>query len=177
MYKRPLLWVCVALFYFFTSAALAGCASTGRIGNLADRDGGEKDVAPIERTLTAEDRREIQCLAENVYHEARGEPVRGQLAVALVTRNRVGEPNRPNTICGVVWQRSQFSWTNDGRSDRITDQETFEAIYDRMYDFYVNNPVDFTGGANYYHANYVRPRWSRVFRQTAEIGAHIFYRG
>lgn len=181
MQHRVILWVFVALFYFFTAAALAGCASSGRIGNLADRDGAVKtfEEAPVELTATQE--REIQCLAENVYHEARGEPVRGQIAVALVTRNRVAEETRPDSICGVVWERNrrgcQFSWTCDGRSDRITDRESYSAIYERMRSFYVENPFDFTQGANYYHANYVRPSWSRAFRQTVQAGTHIFYRG
>lgn len=182
MYKRAMVWVAVAIFYFFTSAMLAACASSGRIGNLADRDVvGVKTVeeAPIE--LTAAQEREVQCLAENVYHEARGESVRGQLAVALVTRNRVAEEGRPNSICGVVWERNrrgcQFSWTCDGRSDRITDRESYSAIYERMLSFYTDNPFDFTRGANYYHANYVRPSWSRAFRQTVQVGTHIFYRG
>lgn len=180
MKHRVILWVFVALFYFISSAALAGCASSGRIGNLADSDGGVKGVheAPVE--LTVEQEREVQCLAENVYHEARGESERGQIAVALVTRNRVAEGRR-NSICGVVWESNrrgcQFSWTCDGRSDRIRDQESYLTIYERMLSFYMDNPPDFTGGANYYHANYVSPRWARAFRQTVQVGTHIFYRG
>lgn len=179
MHKRTYMWVAIALFYFMASALLAGCASTGRLGNLADRDGA-KDTAPIERVITAADEREVQCLAENVYHEARGETERGQIAVALVTRNRVAE-GRADSICGVVWEHNrrgcQFSWTCDGLSDRIRDQESYLTIYQRMLSFYLDNPVDFTQGANYYHASYVNPRWARAFTQTAQIGTHIFYRG
>jgi len=65
---------------------------------------------------------ELGCLVENVYHEARGEGALGQAAVAYVTLNRVRSPDYPDTICGVVWQPGQFSWTEDGkRCDRMTD--------------------------------------------------------
>ena len=54
---------------------------------------------------------ELGCLAMNIYHEARGEPVKGKLAVAAVTMNRVKAKYYPDTVCEVVWQRKQFSWT------------------------------------------------------------------
>ena len=60
----------------------------------------------------------LTCLALNIYHEARSEPLYSQVAVAQVTLNRVSNPNYPSTVCGVVTQKGQFSWYWDGLSDK-----------------------------------------------------------
>lgn len=119
----------------------------------------------------------MRCLASAVYNEARGEPFIGQLAVAQVVLNRAADPRWPATICGVVYQRYQFSFTFDGRPD-FPDPEkdswkqskavAVVAVTDAWHDV--------TGAAVYYHADYVRPSWHRAFNRTASIGRHIFYR-
>ena len=63
----------------------------------------------------------VLCLALNVYFEARSEPINAQFAVAEVTMNRVNSDAYPDTVCEVVWQRKQFSWTHDGKSDNPKD--------------------------------------------------------
>jgi len=60
---------------------------------------------------------DIECLAKNIYFEARNQPYEGQLAVALVTMNRVYNSKFPDTVCEVVYQPKQFSWYWDGLSD------------------------------------------------------------
>lgn len=96
------------------------------------------DPEPIEPSEPDVDEDELQCLAKNIYHEARGESKAGKLAVAHVTLNRVHSSKFPNTVCGVVydavyskwWYEThgklvpvrnmcQFSWYCDGKSDRI----------------------------------------------------------
>ena len=57
---------------------------------------------------------EIYCGAQNVYHESRGEPDLGMVAVAQVVSNRIKSPRFPDTVCEVVYQHKQFSWVNDG---------------------------------------------------------------
>ncbi len=124
--------------------------------------------------------REVRCLAEAIYYEARGEPERGQLAVAEVVANRVESRAYPNTFCGVVRQRSrnvcQFSWACDGRRapPRGLQWERANNIAERVVDGWKPNVV---GNAMYFHANYVSPSWSRVFRRVARIGTHSFYSG
>lgn len=132
--------------------------------------------------------RDVECLARNIYFEARGESIRGQEAVALVTMNRVLDENYPDTICDVVYQaqtdrrgnpirdRCQFSWYCDGRSDVIRDQETYETSVEVARRSLSNRLEDFTHGAVNYHADYVRPRWAANVTRTAIIGQHIFYR-
>ena len=139
---------------------------------------------------------EAHCLAMNVYHEARNQPLAGQMAVISVTVNRVNDSRFPNTICGVVhegphrpsWKdpevmipvrhRCQFSWYCDGKSDRIYDMDTFTRIYD-LTSGVVDGSMkiaDITEGATHYHADYVEPAWAKTKTKTIEIEDHIFYR-
>jgi spore germination cell wall hydrolase CwlJ-like protein len=128
---------------------------------------------------------DLRCLAENIYHEARGEPFKGQIAVAEVTLNRVASPNFPKTICEVVrearWDPIRrrmvgaFSWTEieNQRTPRGAAwreaKAAAEAVYDRDHSLVVP-------GALYYHATYIRPKWARQKKTVATIGNHVFYR-
>ena len=120
---------------------------------------------------------EMQCLAGAVYFESRGEPLAGQLAVAQVIINRSESRQFPASYCGVVHQRSQFSFVKNGRMPsprrassawqrakaiaRIAHQGTWQSEADDSL---------------YFHANYVRPSWSRSKQARARISTHIFYR-
>ena len=66
------------------------------------------------------------CLALNVYFEARSEPMIAQFAVAQVTMNRVASEKYPDNVCDVVWQKKQFSWTHDGKSDKPKEAKAWE---------------------------------------------------
>lgn len=117
-----------------------------------------------------------QCLATAIYHEARGESLRGQFAVAEVVLNRTESPHYPKTVCGVVKQGCQFSFMCDGRSDAARDRAAWAdagKIARLMLD---GAPRALTRGATHFHTVHVRPGWSRRFAQTAAIGAHLFYR-
>lgn len=120
------------------------------------------------------------CLACNIYQEARSQSEPGQYAVALVTLNRVKSKNWPNEICEVVWQRWQFSWTNDGKSDKIHNPKKWEealAVADSILTSLEHGmPVnDITNNAYYYHATYVHPKWAPHKQMTVMIGDHVFY--
>ncbi len=128
--------------------------------------------------------KELQCMALNIYFEARGEPVTGQLAVAMVTMNRVKSKRFPSSICGVVWQRKQFSWTHDGRSDQPTDQKAWKLAkeiadfayykYDKLKTM-SNGVLDLTKGALHYYApKFANPYWAKHKQVTLEIGGHVF---
>ena len=122
------------------------------------------------------------CLAEALYFEARGEPLRGQIAVAEVILNRVDSKRYPNTICGVVQQGQhrrnacQFSYNCDGIANRIGEKKAFEKLGKLAYVMMNGAERQLTSDAMYYHNNTVRPRWSRKLIKTARIGRHIFYR-
>jgi len=128
--------------------------------------------------LTKETQKQIDCLAQNIYHEAGFEPNDGKVAVALVTLNRTQDPRFPKDICGVVKQRTtsvcQFSWFCKEVS--IRNKDVYLDARDVAVYVYANyeNLKDITKGALYYHADYVNPRWK--LEKTTVIGRHIFYK-
>lgn len=144
-------------------------------------------IQAVQREATHARRRanDLQCLAENIYFEARGEPLEGQYAVAEVTLNRRWSQNFPHTICEVVhetrWDPNRrrfvadFSWTELGTlspQDGPAWKQAM-AVASAAYDD-LHTPV--VPGALFYHATSVRPGWSRNRRAVATIGNHIFYR-
>jgi len=116
-----------------------------------------------------------------MFFEARTESVTGQLAVAEVTLNRVASNHYPDTICEVVWQRKQFSWTHDGKHDDPTrmsylDKLVWEDIKLRANDIIDGKAETTESGAIMYHAEYVKPYWTGSYSKVAKVGTHIFYK-
>ena len=130
--------------------------------------------------LTKDAKIQIDCLADNIYHEAGYEPDQGKVAVALVTMNRVQDPRYPKDICSVVKQKvkytCQFTWFCQ---DKYTNRQktAYEESRDIALHVYANYEKikDFTNGALFYHADYVNPHW-RGLERTTVIGRHIFYK-
>ena len=131
---------------------------------------------------------EIECLAQNIYHEARSESTAGRMAVALVTLNRVKDERFPNTICGVVKQTKyypsgridlhscQFSWYCDGKPDTIRDEKCYKDILLIAEVMFTYETEDFTEGSLWYHSPKVKPKWSMVYTKVVKIDNHIFYK-
>lgn len=128
----------------------------------------------------------LLCLALNDYWEARGEPLRGRLAVAQVVLNRVADARYPDTVCEVVYhdlapdlpRACQFSWTCDGRPATPTDAVAWThavklAAAVLEADAALEDP---TNGALWYHATHVQPAWRTQFAKAEVIGRHVFYR-
>ena len=130
---------------------------------------------------------ETECLALNVYHEARGESLAGQYAVADVVLNRLTDKRYPDTICGVVkeaqtWKgnpvrnKCQFSWYCDGKPDVATQTDAWmQAVEVAISILYYDKFRGITEGATHYHTDYVNPNWNRHYRLVGTIGDHIFY--
>lgn len=137
---------------------------------------------------------QLECLAKNIYFEARGESLEGQIAVSQVVMNRVQSKHFPNTICEVVYQgqlstwylevkgievpvrnRCQFSWWCDGRSDNPKDMTAWGEALTVAAGVIRNEYNDYTNGAMWYHANYVKPDWRHQFTHVTDIGNHKFY--
>lgn len=115
--------------------------------------------------------KELICLARNIYHEARGEAYKGQLAVAIVTLNRVKSKKYSNSICGVVYQHKQFSWTLN--KNKITDRAAWDkAIHVAQYAIVKYDDLK-TFKATHYHHIRIKPRWG--LQKVAKIGNHVFY--
>jgi len=126
---------------------------------------------------------ELECLALNIYFEARSEPSEGQLAVAYTTLNRVADGKFPDSVCAVVQQggeaklhRCQFSWWCDGKSDKVSEMHAWQRSLLVAERALRNRFSDPTGGALFYHSTDVRPNWSQHFKLLARIGKHLFYR-
>lgn len=141
---------------------------------------------------------EITCLAKNMYFEARSEGIAGVVATTQVVYNRVNSEEYPDTICEVIEQakisqwwlkekgiikpiknKCQFSWFCDGYSDEPKDDKTYSELFELAEQF-INGEhegmIDITGGALWYHADYVHPRWANHLEVTTKVGRHIFYK-
>jgi spore germination cell wall hydrolase CwlJ-like protein len=125
---------------------------------------------------------ELNCLAEALYFEARGETVKGQFAVAEVILNRVKSDRFPGSPCAVINQgtgkkyQCQFTYTCDGQKEIIGEKRAFERVKKVARAALDGVVPKITQGATHYHTTAVKPGWSRVYKKTAAIGTHIFYR-
>lgn len=165
----PLPFVCLALLAYFVTH---GHRERVIAAAIASREAANRDA-------------ELNCLAENVYYESRGEPLEGQYAVAEVTMNRVASSLFPKSVCEVVHEKrwdvrrkrdvGAFSWTeldslgqpHGGAWQQALDVAT--AVYDGTHESSVPNAL-------YYHARYIKPSWAKPSRRVATIGSHVFYR-
>lgn len=146
------------------------------------------------KLMDAYAKKQVDCLAQNMFFEAGYEPMVGQVAVALVTQNRVESPNFPNTICEVVKQKGinskgrtvcQFSWYCERKPHRQLrnrkvhkdTHDVYARIHEMATQLYANLPRmnDYTEGATYYHADYVAPAWRKTKEVSLKVGRHIFY--
>jgi spore germination cell wall hydrolase CwlJ-like protein len=106
-------------------------------------------------------------MATNVYREARGESVDGQVAVTRVVMNRMSIKEYPNTACGVIYAKNQFSWTSKYKSI-VYDQQSIDSVI-----LAYNSNEEFT--ATHYHNTSVKPSWRKQLKQGVTIGNHTFY--
>ncbi|MCF8480668.1 MAG: cell wall hydrolase [Rhodospirillum sp.] len=163
--------VLTALAMLIASATVAGAVEL------------PKDIRVGAGTLTVS-KQDMMCLALNDYWEARGETLRGRVAVAQVVLNRARDSRFPGTICDVVQENRtsgtkgcQFSWYCDGKADNPMEQAAWRSsVLLAMSVLRRDNAIaDPTEGALWYHNTSVSPGWARRLDQTARIGTHIFY--
>lgn len=133
-----------------------------------------------------------ECLALNIYHEARDQSKLGMIAVAQVVMNRVEDDRYPNTICDVVQQqrfsdppgariqigKCQFSWYCDGKPDTPTDDNAwYTAKQQAAHAYYLHDVgYDVTEGSTHYHSVAASPNWADTKTHIVDIDDHIFYR-
>ncbi len=126
--------------------------------------------------------KQMSCLAEALYFEARGEPIEGQLAVGEVILNRVEDTRYPSSICKVVNQGTgrrfacQFTYTCDGKLETVHERKPYEMALKIAKILMTTHDRKLTRGSTHYHSNYVNPKWSKNFERVAKFGRHIFYR-
>lgn len=135
--------------------------------------------------INSKNSKELTCLANNIYFEASGESRKGKIAVANVTLKRLKQfrhkkGNKPSTLCGVVYAHNHracaFSWTCDRLSNTPPyEEQSYSDAKEIAWLALNGNLQDVTGGADFYHAKYVRPKWAKKMKITVVIGGHIFY--
>jgi spore germination cell wall hydrolase CwlJ-like protein len=154
---------------------------------------------PVEdpaESLDEVDYKEISCLAQNMYFEARNQSDEGLLAVGFVTINRTKEDKFSKTICGVIHEaefyprknkkgidvpikgKCQFSWYCDGKKDIINDQATWDRVYNLAYHLYLYHDImtDLTVGATYYQTKESKIKVHRDAVKTVSIQRHVFFK-
>ena len=112
----------------------------------------------------------LLCLALNLYHEGRGEPIEGQIAINLVVLNRV-RINR-SSVCREIHRPFQFSWTL--KNPPVTNKRAFRRIYQISRN--TLHIKDYTDGATHYHEVSVQPEWAKSLQYVGRWGNHLFYK-
>lgn len=194
---KSVLFVVVAALSIAVTGTIFGSTSTSAMvrgpAPVVDTKTSESELA-IQFTkptseLLAHNAKQIRCLAENIYHEARGEGDRGMIAVGYVTLNRVKRSEFPNTVCDVVKEgryrngmpkrhQCQFSWWCDGRPDTIhKDTPQWKKSLTIAVDVFNGKVSDPTKGAtHYFNYNIVSPSWRHQLAHTVVIKNHTFYK-
>ena len=184
----------IAVMYtvYSTASSVPAVSDTGTLPPVTDIEITYDYKDPDGETV----KRELMCLAKNIYFEAGTESTAGKIAVGIVTMNRVEDKRWPNTVCGVVeqaeyskwwWEakgkkvpvrnRCQFSWFCDGKADDPYPGDIWKEsvkIAEKIY--FTQAYRGLLEGATHYHANYVNPGWAKHFQVVARIDSHIFYR-
>ncbi|MEO0912185.1 MAG: cell wall hydrolase [Pseudomonadota bacterium] len=119
----------------------------------------------------------FECLREAIYFEAHASNPNGQHAVADVIKNRKRDPRFPNTVCGVISDRCQFSYRCDGRPETFPDKIKFRNATAIAREALANPQEDITKGALFFHAARMAPGWFGTLVRTGSFGGNIFYRG
>ena len=163
----------LAKILLFVSAGCATNATTAR----------QDPLEPIiwRHTKAVElDSKQLKCLADNIYYEARGEPVEGQIAVAQVTLNRVNAGHWGNRVCDVVYYKRagvcQFSWVCMPRAKPDKNQHAkAQVIAQRTADYLYTDVQYRYRYAQHFHSNKVQPKWHTRLKKVTQTGNHIFY--
>ena len=132
------------------------------------------DAGALPRTVRGQS--PVTCLALAIYHEARGEPLAGQKAVASVVMQRARTPGRwGHSICGVLAPTAMSFVRRDLGTPPIHDLAAWHRSMDLARAMYRNGPLARLRGADHYHTTSVHPSWDRAMRRVAVIGSHVFF--
>lgn len=182
----------------FQDSELVGAPSSSMVAMLADNQLDTsisnpymldlritQDAIPSAQDLIGQSKtytREVQCLSEAVYYEARSETTAGQKAVAEVVLNRVKSKHFPNTVCGVVYEGAerttgcQFSFACDGSTSKLPYGKYWRESQQTAKHMMMGASPAMTRRATHYHTTGVSPKWAPYLRQTRQYDTHVFYR-
>lgn len=125
--------------------------------------------------------RDLECLTQAVYFEARGETAQGQAAVAQVVLNRVKVRGFPKTVCGVVYQGAasrscQFSFACDGAAEVVRERGAWVRARRVAARALAGAVMPQVAGATHFHTTAVSPNWGAGLLRVSQVGLHVFYR-
>jgi spore germination cell wall hydrolase CwlJ-like protein len=173
--------ICLSTGLFVVSAMISQVSAL----KLSNYEARSSYLEGLEHPSIKDIETQLECMAINVYREARGEPFEGKVAVAQVTMNRVNHSGFPDNVCGVVYERNvfmqrvvcQFSWYCDSavRVSPINNRAYHDSYEVAKKVLLEGFELDGIKDALYFHADYVSPNWN--YTEVAKIGAHIFYKG
>jgi len=144
--------------------SLADAARPFRLGNALD------------------DSRDLECLTQAAYYEARGEGGDGMRAVVQVVLNRVRHPAFPHSVCGVVFQGAgrrvgcQFSFTCDGSMRAPVNRVAWNRARSVASAAWSGSVFAGVGNATHFHTTGVSPSWRNSLMRVSQVGSHVFYR-
>lgn len=119
--------------------------------------------------------KELQTLALNIYHEARGESEEGMRMVGQVTENRVSSSDYPDTICEVVYQEDQFVWVTK-KNKTPSEEEAWQKSLEIAKELLNDNKASYDHLALFFVNKNIRPSWTKRLEKVKTVGDHTFYR-
>lgn len=137
-----------------------------------------KNILELDRKPILYNRRDLQCLARNIFFEAGTESMLGKIAVGQVTINRVKIGHWGETVCEVVHARHQFSWTSQDDLNLDKDSRNYkDSVIAAKRVLAERKRLRILRSALFYHADYVNPKWADKDQKIVQIGTHVFYNG
>lgn len=149
--------------------------------NFSQADAFKTVVDATYQSMRIFEQREMDCLSENAYYEARGRSVAGLKAVTLVVLNRMESEHFPNSACEVIHQRTkgrcEFSWLCEKHTGPKHKKE-YRIARLVAITVYLHNVYDITDGALFFHASRITTKQAKMgwLTKTREIDGHMFYR-
>ena len=121
----------------------------------------------------------LMCLATAIFFEARNQEIDAQLMVAQVVINRVESEHFPNTVCDVVYESKQFSFTLEKkrplRQYKGTNEESNMELAILLAKVVLTKEYRAGLGSRHYHTSDVNPVWAKKMKRDGRYGDHIFY--
>ena len=165
-----------------TNLSAANLKASGNLLRASFSAPTNPQAQPFHMSGALDSARDLDCLADAVYYEARGETPAGQAAVAQVVLNRVRHPAFPKCVCGVVFQGArdgtgcQFSFACDGSMDRGREPTAWRRSREVAAHALSGFVMPSVGNATHFHVAGIDPGWGPRLLRVAQIGLHVFYR-
>lgn len=151
------------------SKVLAICLVFGSLSSITATL--QAETNPKQSQTQTLSKAQLECLSKVAYHESKGESDAGMLAVIHTTLNRVKDNRFPKTVCGVVYQKSQYSWVKN--NPKVKEKDQYERAERLAKEVVAGKHKDNTKGALFFNSLHRKPSGTVC---TVRIGGHSFYK-